>query len=86
MSNATFLSVIETEGRYYNFNLKDVLSCACYAMMEMEWYDNIQEAKEWLLTSEDAALLAEEFLENYRHDQWSGISHIMLEAVKGQSI
>ena len=85
MSKATFLSVIKEEGRCYSFNPNDVFTIACYAIMEMEWYDNLQEAKEWLTESEDAALLAEEFIRNYRYDQCSGISNVMLGAVQGQS-
>ncbi len=86
MSNATFLSVIKEEGRCYSFNSNDVFTIACYAIMEMEWYDNIHEAKEWLSESEDAALLAGEFIRNYRYDQYSGISNVMIETVQGQSI
>ena len=86
MNKATFLSVIKEEVRCYSVNPNDVFSIACYALLEMEWYDNPQEAKEWLSESEDAALLAEEFIRNYRYDQYSGISSVMMETVQGQSV
>ncbi len=77
MNKATFFSVIKEDGLCYNFNPNDVFTIACYTLLEMEWHENLREAKEWLSKSEDAALLAKEFIKNYRHDQCCGISNVM---------